>query len=233
MDNFIRRLAALFLAVGLLALTGSGFWAVRTRAFLGRAEKAPGTVVALEPTRSDRSTYYHPVVRFGLRSGQERTFRSHFGSNPPSHSVGETVEVLYDPDDPSDARIDSTFSRWGGVMIFAAVGAIFGAIGGGILLSRRASAARAMELRRRGTPVMARFEGVERNTRLKVNGRSPWQIVAQWQHPSTGKIHLFRSENIWFDPTPYVSQQELTVYVDLRDPKRHLVDVSFLPKLAA
>jgi Protein of unknown function (DUF3592) len=233
MQNFVQRIGALFLTVGLLMSIGSGYWAVRTRAFLGRAEAAPGTVVALELSRSSDSSSYHPVVRFTLPSGQARTFRSRSGSNPPSYSVGDTVEVLYDRDDPSDSRIDSTFSLWGGPIIVGGLGAVFAAIGGGILLMRRAAARRAAELRATGTPVATRFQSVERNTRLRVNGRSPWQIVTQWQDPSTGKLHLFHSENIWFDPTPHISQQEITAYVDRRDPKRHVLDLSFLPKLAA
>jgi hypothetical protein len=233
MDKVFPRIGAAFLAIGLVGLAGCGYWAVRTRAFLARAERAPGTVVDLEPSRSKDGTTYRPVVDYVLPTGQARTLRSNTGSNPPAFSIGEAVVVLYDPADPADARIDSTFSLWGGPIILGGMSALFGMIGGVILIARRVSSRRAQELRRRGTPVVARLDGVERNTSLRVNGRSPWRLVAQWQDPGTGMIHLFHSENIWFDPTPHVVQQELTVYVDRRNPKRYWVDVSFLPKLAA
>ena len=101
-----------------------------------------------------------------------------------------------------------------------------------ILAVRAAGRRREAELRLHGRRVQARFQAVERNTSLEVNGNHPWRIVCQWQDPTTGLLHLFKSRNLWFDPTPYVKVQELTVFVDPRKPKRHFVDVSFLPRLA-
>lgn len=135
MNRFVRRLAVVFFALGVLQTVVAGWWVIRARAFVARAETAPGAVVALERSTSRDSSAYHPVVRFKSPSGQERTFRSPAGSNPPSHAVGDAVDVLYDPADLADARIDSRFSLWGGPIIGGSMALVFGGVGGGILLA--------------------------------------------------------------------------------------------------
>jgi len=74
---------------------------------------------------------------------------------------------------------------------------------------------------------------VERNTGVAVNGVSPFRIATQWQDPATGEIRVFHSENVWFDPSDYLKDQPITVYLDPQNPHRYWVDTSFLPKLAA
>lgn len=232
MGNTVTRIAYLFLAIGLGMFGAAIYWASNTQAFVERAAVAPGKVIDLEGSRSGSSTNYYPVVKFKTKSGQERTFRSSSGSRPPSYHVGESVEVVYDETEPSDARIRSFFSLWGGPAIVGGLGIVFFAIGAGILYGRRYLAARAEDLRRRGTPVQADYQSVERNTSLAINGRNPWRIVAQWKNPSTDELHLFHSQNLWFDPTTHINTKQITVYLDRKNPKRYFMDVSFLPKLA-
>jgi len=44
---------------------------------------------------------------------------------------------------------------------------------------------------------------------------------------------LFESENLWFDPSEFISsRQQVPVRVDADDPRRHRVDISWLPKAA-
>jgi hypothetical protein len=44
---------------------------------------------------------------------------------------------------------------------------------------------------------------------------------------------VFRSEDLWYDPSDHVKRETLTVYIDPADPRKHYVDVSFLPRLAS
>ena len=235
MNRTISILAWVFLTLGLLG--GGGWAASRAMAFLGRATSAEGTVVELVPSTSTdddghRSTTYRPVVEFTAASGERRTFAHRVASAPPAYQVGERVTVLYDPGDVHDARIQGFSALWLLPTILGGLGAVFALVGGIILAVRAAGRRREAELRLHGRRVQARFQAVERNTSLEVNGNHPWRIVCQWQDPTTGLLHLFKSRNLWFDPTPYVKVQELTVFVDPRKPKRHFVDVSFLPRLA-
>jgi hypothetical protein len=55
--------------------------------------------------------YYYPVVEFTASDGRRRSVQMSEGSWPPSHEVGEEVTVLYDPEHPLDARIQSAGSN--------------------------------------------------------------------------------------------------------------------------
>ena len=221
-----------FAAIGLALLAGGLLWWQSTRSFLAQASMAEGTVVALRLSRSSDSSAYYPVVRYATADGRTIEFVSSAGSNPPSYSEGEKVQVLFQPANPRHAKINGFFSLWGGPLIFGGLGAVFLAIGGGIIAATTLSARRGEYLRTHGMPVQASFRGVELNESLTVNGSHPWRIVTQWQDPATSQVHVFRSANLWFDPSEYIRADKLTVFIDPVNPKKHWVDVSFLPKPA-
>ena len=85
-------------------------------------------------------------------------------------------------------------------------------------------------LRLYGTKIQAKFMSVEINSSLQVNGRSPWRILAQWQNPATSKVHVFNSNNLWFDPTDFIDGASITVFINRKNLKKYYVDTSFLPE---
>ncbi len=227
-DRTVARIGWLLLVVGIGLLGGAAYVASRTAAFLRSAEQVEGTVVALVG-----SDTYAPRVEYRLPSGETRTFTSGVRTSPPAYDVGERVTVSYDPQRPGAVRLHGTFSLWGFPIFLGGFGLVLGGAGGVMLAVRAARRRREAALRLHGRRVQARFQAVERNASLTVNGVHPWRIVCQWQDPTTGLLHVFKSRNLWFDPTSYVRAQELTVFVDPRNPRRYAVDVEFLPRLAA
>lgn len=223
-----------FLLVGLAMLAGSVLLYQHTRSFLAHAARADGVVLDLvrSHSSSNSSDTWAPLVRFTPANGEPVEFTSSTSSNPPAYSKGEPVGVLYDPAQPQRAKIDGFFSLWGGLLILGVLGTIFGAIGGGILLYGRLARRREEQLLVNGQPVQADFQSVELNTSLTVNGRHPWRILAQWQDPATALVHVFHSQNLWYDPTRYVDRKQITVFIDGSNPKKYFVDLSFLPKAA-
>ncbi|MEV0522294.1 DUF3592 domain-containing protein [Streptomyces sp. NPDC050439] len=115
--------------------------------FLKDAERAKGTVVALE-WRSDSSgtsrknqgndsPAAYPVVEYVSSDGIPRTFQSSMGSNPPSYDRGEQVEVLYRADAPEDARINGFVSLWLLPLIFGGIGLVIAGIGTAVAVAGR------------------------------------------------------------------------------------------------
>src|SRR4051812_70380 len=120
----------LFTAVGLAMLAGALYWFQATRSFIAGAALAPGTVIDLEASRSsDSSTTWRPVVRFSLPGGQTVQFSSGMSSNPPGYRKGEQVEVLYQPSQPYNAKLNSFGPLWGGALLVGGMGAVFFLIG--------------------------------------------------------------------------------------------------------
>jgi hypothetical protein len=110
------------------------------------------------------------------------------------------------------------------------MGLAFAGVGGGLIAYGRYSVQKEADLRQNGQLVEAEFQQVEVNTSLEVNGANPFRIVAQWHDTANDRLHVFRSANLWFDPTDHV-QEWIPVYIDLKNPKRYHMDTSFLPKL--
>lgn len=222
-----------FTVVGIGMLAGAFFLFTNTQEFLKSALTADGTVVELVRTRSTDSYTYKPVVEFKTRDGSLIEFTSSSSSNPPSYSQGEIVEVLYQESFPEQAKINGFFSLWGGPAIVGGLGSAFFLIGVSILLLGALKGKKIEHLRKNGISIKAKFQSVEINDSLKVNGKSPYQICAQWQNPTTAELHIFNSENIWFDPTDHINTDEITVLIEKDNPKKHYVDISFLPKVAS
>ena len=57
-------------------------------------------------------------------------------------------------------------------------------------------------------------------------------LITQWQNPATSEVHVFKSNNIWFDPSSYIHTDTITVFCEKDDLSEYYVDISFLPKLA-
>jgi hypothetical protein len=230
----LRLILGIFLSVGVLMLAGGVFWVQHTRQFLARAATAPGVVIqnVWGSSNSSSSGTAHPKVRFRTQTGQEFVFVSSVGSSPPSYRTNEAVTVLYDPDDPDHASISSFVSLWLGAAIFLGLGVIFSSIGFIPMLVQRRTRARDEWLRAGGQHIQANFERVELNTSIRVNNSCPYRIVCQWLNPATNQVHVFKSHNIWFDPTEYISGKTMEVIVDPNNYKRYVVETSFLPKLA-
>jgi len=91
-------------------------------------------------TTSDgqRKTYFYPVVEFRTANEEVTRFEGGAGSNPPSYRVGDTVRVLYDPQTPQSALIDS-WELWLLPVIFIGVGGFFALIGIFVLLDALAA----------------------------------------------------------------------------------------------
>jgi hypothetical protein len=231
--RFIGVFFSIFLVVGVLLLGVAGVVAVRTVQFLGGANSATGEVVELVPHRSSKGgTTWSPVVSYTV-NGEVHRLEGSYSSNVLMYEVGERVTVRYEPGNPGEARIDGWLGTWLLPTILGGIGVVFGAVGGGFLLVRLRRRRRRDWLLANGARIQARLIGVEQNTSFSVNGRSPWRLRCQWQDPSTGRVHVFVSDDVWYDPGPFVKKDELDVLIDASNPARHHVDISFLPEQAS
>lgn len=223
----------LFSLIGFALLVGAFFSYQNTASFLDEAVEARGTVTDLYYSRSSDSSSYYPIVEFQVANGQLIEFQSSSGSNPASYSVGESVPVFYKAGDPQSARINGFFSLWGAALIVGILGGVFFLAGILMILVPMIRQGRGAKLRETGQLVVARVQAIEQNTGLVMNGQSPFRIVTQWQNPSTASVHVFRSDNIWFDPTDHLPGESVNVYIRPDNPRRYWVDTSFLPKMAS
>ena len=117
------------LAVGFADLVGVGllllsfFLYQRTEAFITRAWPVSGVVVGFERGDGDEPTTA-PVVRFETPRGEEHRFRADLYIAWRDYGMGDAVPVLYDPQEPADARVDDSLLLWLAPLVAAAFGLI-------------------------------------------------------------------------------------------------------------
>ena len=126
-------LGALLFAVGVVLVRAN-------RRFDRRAVRAPGLVTgvkweAIGPA-ADRTMTGFPELRFTLPDGREVETVARTGTTFEAMKEGSPVTVLYDPADPSQARVDSPSASAGATIAGAAflvIGAVLVLLGGGLI----------------------------------------------------------------------------------------------------
>ena len=118
----------LLFAIGLLALFLGNYLYQRTHTFIEKADRAAGRVVDIEqkdPTDSDDATTYAAVVEYRDDRGTPHKFVDSISACTPLYDFDEPVNVLYDPANPSKARIDrGRWNYWPSILLYS-VGGLF------------------------------------------------------------------------------------------------------------
>jgi len=223
----------IFILVGIGLLLGSFFTFRSTSSFLNGSTNAEGTVVKLNQSRANNnnSITYTPVVRFINQNNESIEFISAVSSNPPSYAIGQKDEVLYRPENPQKAQINSFFSLWGVSFILGVMGLVFSLIGFAIIFAKPMKTTRSRQeefLMKNGTLVITEFKGVELDTTILVKGNHPFRVLTQWQNPFSSELHLFKSNNVWFDPSIILAGKKIRVFIDKTDPDVYYVDLAHL-----
>lgn len=228
----MKSVKYIFLLVGIIMLLGSFNIYSKTQDFLDVAITTKGHIVRLIKVNSDDPVSYKHVFEFSTKNGETINITSSTSSNPPSYSVGEVVEVLYAEASPNEAKINSYFSIWAVTTILGVLGFIFIITSSWKITYSNIREKRISRLKDTGLRILASYQSVELNKSFEINERNPYQIHTQWINPSTSKVHIFKSENIWFNPSEYIVSDQLTVYLDQDNFKKYYVDITFLPGLA-
>jgi Protein of unknown function (DUF3592) len=103
-------------------LLGAAIASMTTIPLMIRGRSTVGVVrsfVRVESGESDVPPASYPVIQFHTPDGKAHDFQSNLGS---SQGIGQQVEVLYDPEAPSRARVNSFRALWLGPALSGGVG---------------------------------------------------------------------------------------------------------------
>lgn len=113
--TLLRNLGFLLLANLLVAAMAAGTVWLGWRGYQlsTHGESAIGHVVEMEESTDGEGSccVYSPVIEFNA-NGRPVRFEGSNASDPPAYRVGQEVEVLYLPEDPSRAAINSFYELW-------------------------------------------------------------------------------------------------------------------------
>ncbi len=130
MSSELIIIGTVFGFVGMLLFVIGIFILIRTRIFMDKAQEVKGTVIRMVYRRdSDGGGGYSPVYQFRTITGQTIEIADGMSSNPPMFTEGQSVDVLYDPENPNRARIKKWSSLYFVPLLLGGLGIIFGGIG--------------------------------------------------------------------------------------------------------
>lgn len=169
--------------------------------FKKRAAQTQGIVTNLIRMKSSKgSVSYLPVATYKV-NGAEFEVSDRITHPSWSISTGDKVEVLYNPHQPSEAKIDSAFWAYFPGGMFSVVGCCFLAVGlyG---TARHWKKERLLRLLNSvGKTVVATIMSVEPYRKEKKKGQHPYIATYQFTNELDGKVYEGKSDPIYFEST--------------------------------
>ncbi len=224
-----------FLIIGTVLIATSTIGFVRTRSFVDTAIGTEGFVIGLDEysssSGSSNSSGHRtssPLIEFQMKDGRSVTFQSSSENSSEHYNIGEGVQILYDRNNPKHAEIDNFSHLWADLLIVGGLGIPFLAIGFGLLMVSGSKSRKRSRLIQNGVRITTQFHKLEQNAFIEVNGQHPYQILTTWKNPKDAEQHIFRSDNIWEDPTVFIPEK-INVFIERDNPRDYHVDLSFLP----
>lgn len=127
----------ILLIAGLIFLLISFYYLNKSVQFIKRSEKTTGTVAnIIRNSDSDGDTYI-PVFEFTTHNKEKITFQRKFASSPVAWSLGEKATILYNPDNPQEAKAATYFNLFGTGVVLLCIAAPLLILGIGNLLAQR------------------------------------------------------------------------------------------------
>jgi hypothetical protein len=111
-----KIIVSIFMGVTVLMLFISIIAAANTCWVLFNEKSVEGRVVDLVVRYDDQgNNFYYPVVNFVMLNGSRNTVQMSEGSWPAAYTIDEKITVIYNPEKPNEAHIQtnsSTIAQW-------------------------------------------------------------------------------------------------------------------------
>jgi len=128
----VLGLIFLFIGAGLMVIAIICYF--DTKSFLANSNEIQGKVIGF--VRGYKGVFC-PIISFKTEDGKIMKFKESFGTRPPQYKKGDLVRVLYNPKNPSYAKINSFWSLWFVEILFAFLGLVFSLVGAILLIKFR------------------------------------------------------------------------------------------------
>ncbi|HEX2627735.1 MAG TPA: DUF3592 domain-containing protein [Chitinophagaceae bacterium] len=132
-----KMIYGILLIVGVIVAAIGVRMLLRSLTFIKSGERTTATVVEIIPVHGSDGTTYKPVFEFTTLEGRKMIHRQNSSSNPPGWKEGEETAIIYDRDNPENARVVTYFGLFSWSIILFAIAAPMIIIGGGYFLAAR------------------------------------------------------------------------------------------------
>ena len=219
--SIFALLGFIFTAVGVISL-------IKDMSFMRNAETTDAVITDIESEHygsgEDRKTRHTVWVEYTVDGTDYSEVLNEMTDNySSSMREGKSIKVYYDPDNPSDVRtvsyvLEIVFFSLG--LPFLIVGVIFAAVN----ISAKKKIKRLIQ---NGEAVTGKIINVRMNVNVRINNMHPYKADCEVINPFDGQRYLYSSGNITYDIRNFTGE-DVTVYIDRKNPKNYYVDVEGL-----
>ncbi len=210
-----------FLLVGVLLVIVSIITFVGNKQFEANAETVMATITEIDTyrTRSNgkNKTRHDVFIEYEVDG---KTYNRELNYYTSSMYEGKEIEVMYNPDNPADARADENIAS----IILVFMGLIFGSVGGGLFFANVFAGSKRKKLMANGDRVTGTITDIITVTNVRINGRHPYKAECEVIDYLTGEKYLYSSKQVINDIS-YMVGSTVDVYVDRDDKSKYYVDL--------
>ncbi len=210
--------------ISLLLIGFSIFLSYQKYSIIQNSVKTEGMVIDILSRSGDKGTVYAPVVEY-YDDQTQKQFASNSYSNSP-YAIGEKIEIFI-PDDGQNPIINSISELVFPNAIPGFFGLIFLLISGINLFFKIKKDKLNVQLDMVGRVIVTDNVTVEELQSDKYRTFA-YIIKSQWLNPVDGKVYVFRSEPIEYDPRKFLPQT-MDVKILPDNPKLYRMDISKIP----
>jgi hypothetical protein len=145
-----------------------------------------------------------------------------------SYYEGKEIDIYYDINNLTKIMDTSYIVLF---LIFFGVGTMFILIAIMLITSKLIRKRIMHNLKENGLLLNAQYLYVKTNMLYSVNNRHPFNIYCESSQLFDGKIHRFKSENIWDDPTKIINDKDIKyfkIYVNPKNYKQYYMDIDIV-----
>jgi hypothetical protein len=213
--NFMQ-LGAIFGGLGVLLFVVGVAISLPRFLLVANGAVAEGFVVELKKGSKGSK---RAVVEFKPKGQPKTRVTATVGNSSATHSIGERVQVYYDPSDPSDALIDSFVELWFFALMFNGMGLMWIAIGGPFFFIGRGRKKARDRLRANGLHAAGTVVHVEQRARKNTIRYRP---IVEAVDPISGAVAHFPADERY---DGNVHGRPAMVHLEPHQPHRYYVDV--------
>lgn len=127
-----RLVGLIFMSIGIVLLVVAGYFVYDHQQFEKTAVTVTGTVVDFHSyiSTSDNSstTMYSPIFEYEYE-GKKYTYVSTSGSNVKEYEVDERIDIMVNPENPTDVLVNSFMEKWFVPALLGFMGTLFTGLG--------------------------------------------------------------------------------------------------------
>lgn len=220
--NATKIIGIVFAAFGLLFAVIGIIVSIEFSNFAANAEQTTAVITNIEAYRTKTTkgrykTRHDVYIKYSVDGA---TYKSELGYYNSGMSIGDEIEVYYDPENPNKVRgKDSPLG-----FIFAGIGGVFAVMGICIGVIPAVKHGKKKKLIETGTQTTGIITGVTPDRSVRINGRHPYKAECEVIDEFTGERYLYSSDGVMGDIS-YLIGQSVAVYYDPNDRSKYYIDL--------